>query len=121
MAAMRPLRVEKPGSVDCAFISVRRNRPAEMRSNSDIATCVTTSAWRRRARRDDAVTAAADSLSALTTEVDEPWSAGTRPKTSAVTVVIPAANNSTTPLIVGLISIGSGAGGTNHCARFLVQ
>ncbi len=39
-----PLRVENPGSTDCAFARVRRNRPAETSRTSDSATCATTSA-----------------------------------------------------------------------------
>ena len=90
-----PLRGREPGSIDCAFRSVRRNSPAETSRTSESATCATTSAWRSRARRGDAVTAPADSFSAAPTDDVEPCSAGTRPKATTLTAVTPAANSST--------------------------
>src|SRR5262245_61420778 len=116
-----PFRVENPGSTDCAFINVRRNRPAETSSSSDSATCATTSPLRSRARRGGAVTAAVDSFSAGITDAVDPCNAGTSPKTTAVAVVTLAAKSSTEVFNVGTIEMGNGAGGMNQRTRSFAQ
>ena len=68
-----------------------------------------------------AVTALADSFRAVITDAAAPCSAGTRPKITAVASVISAANTITPPFSSGVMSIGSGAGGTNRRARSLVH
>src|SRR5260221_3727868 len=70
-------------------------RLAETRSTSDAATCATTRLRRIRALDDDAVTDAAEALSAASIDAAEVCSAGARPNASALTAVTSSVKPST--------------------------